>query len=323
MKKLIIQFLLILIVLSFGGCYYQNYQSVEKTKKDYTETYKEYLPQVEKVLVAGYNYVRTYNPELNKYIKRVFIPEDKVLIDYVEYKDALFSTYHGEIKSYHPNGNLALEVAYVDGMRQGISSEYHFGKQNALKAQGKYKNNEKYDEWKYFYEDGKSFSTYIYIDGQKHGPYVLYDKEGKIKEEGMYVRGEKKENTVQYFGSNKKGNSNYEEVEKKPKFPGCEDVKDPEERDRCQQKKLLTFLYSNLKYPERDRLEDVEGLNVIKFRVLKDGSVSNIYGYKVVTRAMEKAAIQVVKKMPKWYPGTQNGEAVDVEFALPVRFKLQ
>ncbi|MBP9767884.1 MAG: energy transducer TonB, partial [Bacteroides sp.] len=53
-----------------------------------------------------------------------------------------------------------------------------------------------------------------------------------------------------------------------------------------------------------------------------DGSISNIRVTKSVDPYLDKEAVRVVKSMPRWIPGTQDGKPVNVEYTLPITFKL-
>lgn len=56
--------------------------------------------------------------------------------------------------------------------------------------------------------------------------------------------------------------------------------------------------------------------------VKSDGSISNIRVTKSVDPYLDKEAVRVVKSMPRWIPGTQDGKPVNVEYTLPITFKL-
>ena len=68
--------------------------------------------------------------------------------------------------------------------------------------------------------------------------------------------------------------------------------------------------------------EGIQGRVTVSFIVEKDGRVSNVRLLRSVQPSLDKEAIRVVKSMPKWTPGKQNGKPVRVRFNLPVMFKL-
>ena len=86
---------------------------------------------------------------------------------------------------------------------------------------------------------------------------------------------------------------------------------------------LMKWLSSNIRYPEAAQQNDVQGKVIVKFVVEKDGSVSQATILKGVDKDLDKEALRVVNKMPKWQAGKNNGVAVRSYFTLPVNFRLQ
>lgn len=101
-------------------------------------------------------------------------------------------------------------------------------------------------------------------------------------------------------------------VEENPEFPGGTEA-------------LLEYLRSNLQYPERCKENKIQGRVIITFVVNKDG---NIVEPAVVKSAgpegveLDVEALRVVSSMPAWTPGKQKGEAVRVQYTVPITFKL-
>ena len=111
-------------------------------------------------------------------------------------------------------------------------------------------------------------------------------------------------------------------VEQMPEFPGCNDV-DASEQKKCRQKEMLMFIYKNIKYPEAARKEGLQGTNIVRFIVEKDGSISNEEMTKSIGGGTDVECLRVVRSMPKWLPGKQRGVPVRVQFNLPIKFKLE
>lgn len=86
---------------------------------------------------------------------------------------------------------------------------------------------------------------------------------------------------------------------------------------------LMKWLSNNLRYPEAAQQNDIQGRVTVKFVVEKDGRVSNPTIYKGVDKDLDREALRVVSKMPKWQPGKNNGVPVRSYFNLPVTFRLQ
>ena len=86
---------------------------------------------------------------------------------------------------------------------------------------------------------------------------------------------------------------------------------------------MMKWLSSNIRYPEAAQQNEIQGRVVVKFVVEKDGSVSQVQVVKGIDKDLDREAVRVVQKMPKWQPGKNNGVAVRSYFNLPVTFKLQ
>lgn len=102
----------------------------------------------------------------------------------------------------------------------------------------------------------------------------------------------------------------FEVVEQMPSFPGGD-------------KALMDFLSNNVKYPVVAQENGVQGRVVISFVVEKDGSITDVRVVRSVDPSLDKEAARVVKSMPRWIPGKQNGAAVRVKYNVPVSFRLQ
>lgn len=83
------------------------------------------------------------------------------------------------------------------------------------------------------------------------------------------------------------------------------------------------WLASNLSYPAVAAENGVQGRVIVQFVVEKDGSVSNVQVVRSVDPALDREAVRVVKSMPRWNPGMNNGQPARVKYTLPVTFKLQ
>ena len=86
---------------------------------------------------------------------------------------------------------------------------------------------------------------------------------------------------------------------------------------------LMKWLSNNIRYPESAQQNDIQGRVIVKFVVEKDGSIGAATILKGGDKDLDREALRVVKRMPKWQPGKNNGVAVRSYFNLPVTFKLQ
>ena len=86
---------------------------------------------------------------------------------------------------------------------------------------------------------------------------------------------------------------------------------------------LMKWLSKNIKYPAIAEENGVQGRVIVRFAVGKDGAIHDPKVPRSVDPSLDKEALRVVKAMPRWIPGKQNGVAVAVYFTLPVTFQLQ
>lgn len=86
---------------------------------------------------------------------------------------------------------------------------------------------------------------------------------------------------------------------------------------------LMQYLSSNIKYPTDAEKNGIQGRVITTFVVEKDGSITDVRVTKSIYPSLDKEAIRVVSKMPKWIPGKQNGSVVRVKYTLPLTFRLQ
>ncbi|MBD2756166.1 M56 family metallopeptidase [Spirosoma validum] len=102
----------------------------------------------------------------------------------------------------------------------------------------------------------------------------------------------------------------YTAVEEQPKFPGG-------------MAKLGQYLGENLRYPEVAQKAKAEGRVFVRFIVTKEGDITNVEILKGIGYGTEEEAKRVVSQMPRWEPAMQNGEAVNVQYHLPINFQLE
>lgn len=99
----------------------------------------------------------------------------------------------------------------------------------------------------------------------------------------------------------------YRVVDQMPKFPGGTS-------------QLMSFMRNNIRYPVDAIKEGIEGRVILTFTVEKDGTLTDIKVAKSVSPSLDKESVRIVKSMPKWIPGKQNGTKVRVKYTLPISF---
>ena len=101
----------------------------------------------------------------------------------------------------------------------------------------------------------------------------------------------------------------FQVVENMPEFPGGN-------------VELMKFMQQNLKYPEKAFRDSIQGRVIVQFVIDKTGKAINPTIKRSVSSELDAEAIRVVNAMPQWKPGEQRGKTVNVQFTLPVQFRL-
>lgn len=83
------------------------------------------------------------------------------------------------------------------------------------------------------------------------------------------------------------------------------------------------YLANKLRYPDQAREAGIEGRVIVKFVVNEDGDISDAQVVRGIGGGCDEEALRVVKSMPKWKAGKQNGRPVKVYFTLPISFRLE
>lgn len=104
-------------------------------------------------------------------------------------------------------------------------------------------------------------------------------------------------------------NEIYTHVEEPPYYPGGDMAR-------------VQFLKDNIKYPDKARLKHIQGTVWLTFTIELDGSISNIRVIHGIGGGCEEETIRVLKIMPKWHPGKQDGRPVRVKYNMPIKFTL-
>ena len=101
----------------------------------------------------------------------------------------------------------------------------------------------------------------------------------------------------------------YTVVDQHPQFPGGEEAR-------------IRFMQENLRYPKPARDAREQGTVFVTFVIRHDGSIEDIKVLRGVSESLDAEAVRVIEKMPAWTPGYQDGQAVNVQFNIPIRFVL-
>lgn len=99
-------------------------------------------------------------------------------------------------------------------------------------------------------------------------------------------------------------------ADEKPSFPGGEEA-------------LKAYVSKNTHYPQTAKDNGVEGVVVVGFIVMPDGSLRQLKVVKMVDPDLEKEALRVVNGMPAWIPAEKNGTPIEAPSKVDVPFILE
>ena len=162
-------------------------------------------------------------------------------------------------------------------------------------------------KWGFWYDDNKSLSKDDAKNTESQGSLKEISREDLIKE--MESTQLPKENT-QLLEEKTKDERIFDTVEEMPSYSGGQGA-------------LMSFLANNIQYPIEAQKKGVQGRVIVEFIIEKDGTITNVKVLHGVDPALDKEAIRVIKSMPKWNPGKQNGSAVRVRYEVPIVFGLK
>ncbi len=118
-------------------------------------------------------------------------------------------------------------------------------------------------------------------------------------------------------------NRTWTRVERMPQFGNCSALKLEMERMRCTESNLLKFIYSKIRYPKMAIENKISGKVLVGFVVNRNGEVQEMELIRDIGGGCGQEVIKVLQKMPEWTPGIQGGRAVNVQYRIPIDFRLE
>ncbi|MBI1316550.1 TonB family protein [bacterium] len=114
----------------------------------------------------------------------------------------------------------------------------------------------------------------------------------------------------------------FAEVDQKAIYPGCDGETTEEARFNCMNLSLQRFVAKNLVYPREAVDKDIQGKVYVSFVIAETGDIVDVKAVRGVHPALDQAAIDVVSKLPKLRPALKDGQAVRMEYTMPISFNL-
>lgn len=211
------------------------------------------------------------------------------------------------LRTYYANSQLKTEETYkgkdtplIEGPTITYSEDGKIKQINNF-SKGAYEG-----EQKRYYDSGALYYVENYMDQKQHGERIVYYEDGSLK------RKESFENDKLVYGncySMDGKDTTYFPFYEFPEFNGGENQR-------------IRYLVDNIKYPRKARRMNISGMVYLTFLVRVDGEVTDVEVLRGVHPLLDEEAIRVVKKMPPWKPGKQDGKPMNTRFNMPIKFTL-
>lgn len=160
---------------------------------------------------------------------------------------------------------------------------------------------------KEYFNDGKIMYSAEYKNGKRNGQLISYYPSGEVRRKDVFADDKFVSGNCYTVTGADTVHYDFEVI---PQFVGGEI-------------QLVKFIQNNLQYPANARVNGVEGIAYISFKVDVDGSIIYPRIVKPSDTDLSMEAMRVVMKLSKWKPGLRDGKAIVTEFNLPINFKLQ
>lgn len=225
------------------------------------------------------------------------LTQEKILYDALDKKTDSANCDHYSIFKYD-------DTTKVSG------TEMKYSKDNILLSDVHYSNIEHHKRFGkaiYYFADGSLHASMNYNENGFNGELTSYYKSGQLLRRDSFA--DDKFITGRCFTAEGKDTTHFD-YEIMPQFPGGED-------------KLLRYIMKNLHYPHEAAENGIMGRVYVTFNVTKTGEIENVKTIRNIGGGCDEEAIRVVKNMPAWSPGFQDGVPVKVQFVLPINFSLR
>lgn len=236
--------------------------------------------------------------------------------------------YEGQYISYYKNGKKRMMGSFNKGkLRDTVFNYYPNGNLYTITA---YSYTADGKPLKYFKSVKDSTGRDLVTDG--NGECVFYDDEfksiserGKIKN-GLY--------DGEWLGEASRAGAKYKEIYVDGHMVSGESIDRDgtvytytkarvEPQFKNGMNAFYTYLKKTIRYPEQCYKNGIQGKVLLKFMVMKDGSIEKISVMNEVHPALAQEAVRVIKASPLWEPGSLRGKPANVVYNVPVSFTLR
>ncbi len=146
-------------------------------------------------------------------------------------------------------------------------------------------------------------ATIVYGDKGKDGVILITSKKNGVSNQPTKV--------VQVEGRplTEEVDQPFVMVEQMPQFPGGEQA-------------MMKFIVDNVKYPKGAKENGITGTVIVNFVINRNGEINHVRVMRAIGGGCDEEAVRVVSMMPKWSPGFQGGQPVNVSYTIPIKFAL-
>ncbi len=283
-------------------------QTSQAQEREVTFYYNELFYVCQKASAKYYRVV-----SLDSEVSPYFIVEDyymsdslyrQSLMSHVDPVSQYYDVQEGNGTWYYESGIKEKQASFVNGKLVDLCRTWTT--EGAIKDSIYYSNGKPDGESVVFFSNGKIRTTCVYAKGQKNGLLKRYWPSGQLRREEMY------HSDVMDWGKCYDSTGHeipYFIADAPPEYPGGED-------------EMMAFLGRNIHYPPMARDNDIQGQVIIQFVVNTDGRLSNYKVVRPVSPILEAEALRVVKLMPNWKPGKEEGEWSNIIYNLPIHFTV-
>lgn len=240
-----------------------------------------------------------------------------------------FGTYYRIVQLY-PRENGNYKVSFYTTADNSLKKEGYYSYYNKYQhdstirngewisyAHGKIENIKNYNNGKlngiskYYYKDTNVLHMVAFFNNDYIDSLRSYYPDGKLKRIEVYNpdRKSRKHRFLVKKCFDEDGNEiSFTPYYKMPQHPSFD---------------INKYLASNIKYPVTARKDNIEGRVIVRFVVDTNGTITHITVLQSVRKDIDNEAIRVIKQMPRWNPGTEDGEPIKVFFTIPISFLLR
>ncbi len=295
-------------------------QTEEAIDKKALKKYKPFLDSEAKLLAVSYYQTVEKAKGDGNYIQKTYNPDKVILTQKVTYYDKGLTLKHGPSIDWFDNGEKWQEGDYKENERHGPWKFYN-SRSGKLDRQGNYVSNEKQGAWSILDSLGNRIGERSYDKGELHGIWYDWGKDGELIYQAEYKDGELQREEII---DDEQYESRRELTDEEWPYFGIECGK-PEvaNRKQCSQAQWQAYIYQRLRYPQKARRQNIEGIAIVSFVIDPEGQLEQVEVLRGVCDSLEDECMRVLKDRPNWVPASKGGKKLPVSHILPIRFRLE